>query len=884
MRSNQTHVTRRALRPYSLGVSLLALACGTTPFMTGCGSDAASGADFGAASSSLLEPENRTKPFQCENVNGAVSLIVSGNAGRGAAVQVFIGANGANFEVKYTGFVTPADVAADAAGTVACGVIPLASVKSVQVNQHQSTDFIGDQTLTIDWTKTAAGAAPFAAAAASATAPTIKIALGEDNQDKVVVATSDDAATAERVAVGSSSGKILLNYVLPPAAGSTAVDASPDIEITDVINELEVRLGKGNDSFTAVNAFGKAFNASSDARENWGLLDASVALGVGDALSDGALSELTVDGGDGNDTIVGSNGHDVINGGVGDDVLRGENGADEIDGSAGNDYLSEGASGANGGDELRGGAGDDVVLYVERTRDLLVTIGRSPTTPVIDPATGLPTSDLVAYDDDGEDGEGDTVLGDVERVYGGRGDDIIYGNELNNVLYGGYGDDILSGGAGNDSLDGGPLARPANAGEATDDDVLEGGDGNDIMTGGLDSDEFFPGSGKDEVYGDCPKTVTTCTISGDDWIEEETAYTAVSGVTSDDVFDGGPGLDTVSYRARIKGVSVNLNDTADDGEYTGTIAAGSIAAKENDNVKKTVERVFGSEGDDRLVGNSAGPDMLYGGGGNDFIRGGAGADVLDGGVGNDKVWGEGDGDTLSGGLGDDIVLGDAGDDTILEGDEISGQDVLSGGAGIDKVSYVDRKTAVKVVLRPAATAAPSYKFTDKAEFQKNGTNVTAPLSEGQAISGAILPPPEGSTTNASEGDVLTADLESIIGGDGNDELYGNLATNFLYGNGGNDKIWGDTVDGINPVVDPKTNRFPGAVDYIFGGDGNDEIRAGSGDDVVEGNDGDDTVYGDDGDDLIDGGAGFNRFDCGDGDGDISLLGTELVPSKVTCEL
>ena len=82
--------------------------------------------------------------------------------------------------------------------------------------------------------------------------------------------------------------------------------------------------------------------------------------------------------------------------------------------------------------------------------------------------------------DDGERGEGDNVLHDIENVWGGRGDDVIRGTAGNNRLVGGGGNDRLYGQGGKDMLLGGAgddqlFARDG----GTDADTLDGGDGND---------------------------------------------------------------------------------------------------------------------------------------------------------------------------------------------------------------------------------------------------------------------------------------------------------------------------------------------------------------------------------------------------------------------
>src|SRR5689334_13112494 len=93
-----------------------------------------------------------------------------------------------------------------------------------------------------------------------------------------------------------------------------------------------------------------------------------------------------------------------------------------------------------------------------------------------------------------------------------------------------------------------------------------------------------------------------------------------------DRYAGGAGSDRVDYSARTAGVSVDIDDVADD-------------AGEGDNVRRDVERVTGGSGDDTLTGSAA-ADRLDGGPGDDALLGGSGNDRLDGGPGDDALSGQ----------------------------------------------------------------------------------------------------------------------------------------------------------------------------------------------------------------------------------------------------
>ncbi len=100
---------------------------------------------------------------------------------------------------------------------------------------------------------------------------------------------------------------------------------------------------------------------------------------------------------------------------------------------------------------------------------------------------------------------------------------------------------------------------------------------------------------------------------------------------------------------------------------------------------------------------------------------------------------------------------------------------------------------------------------------------------------------------------LKADL--MIGGNGNDILFGNEGTDTLYGDDGNDILQGGN-----------------GRDFLRGGDGNDILQGGNGDDNAAGGAGNDIINLDAGDDWANGDAGNDIVNGGSGD-DILLGGT-----------
>jgi Ca2+-binding RTX toxin-like protein len=145
----------------------------------------------------------------------------------------------------------------------------------------------------------------------------------------------------------------------------------------------------------------------------------------------GRGGDNTVSGGPGNDQVWGGPGKDVLDGGSGDDVLYGDDGDDLMRGGDGNDLLI----GGFGADVHDGGAGRDEANYAERSTGIVADL---------DNARG----------DDGEPGEGDSLL-NIEDITGTSADDVLTGNDGDNSLLGGSGHDTIAGLGGDDYLDGG---------------------------------------------------------------------------------------------------------------------------------------------------------------------------------------------------------------------------------------------------------------------------------------------------------------------------------------------------------------------------------------------------------------------------------------------
>lgn len=141
----------------------------------------------------------------------------------------------------------------------------------------------------------------------------------------------------------------------------------------------------------------------------------------------------------GNDLIQGGNGSDILDGGPGNDTVRGDADNDFLFGGEGNDIVEGGngddwLSGDTGADSLNGGNGIDTIDYSLSLAGIQVNL-----------LTGIGI---------GGDAQGDAIS-NVENVNGSAYNDTITGNTADNVLISGGGDDTIIGGAGADTINGG---------------------------------------------------------------------------------------------------------------------------------------------------------------------------------------------------------------------------------------------------------------------------------------------------------------------------------------------------------------------------------------------------------------------------------------------
>jgi len=588
-----------------------------------------------------------------------------------------------------------------------------------------------------------------------------------------------------------------------------------------------------------------------------------------DRLTGDALANIIL-GGDGADTIEGGGGDDTLDGGAGVNLLSYEHAGNSVTvsldisaaqhtGGAGTDTASnfqrmigsayadkltgasladtlEGGGGADtidgggGNDSLDGGDGLDTASYASAAQAVTVSLA------------------LQGAQDTG--GAGVDTLKGFENLTGSAYGDRLVGDSFDNLILGGDGNDTVDGGDGSDILDGGAGVNllsyfNARSGVAVD---LTATMSQETGGAGVDTVRNFQridGS----PYGD-----TLRTGAGDHTVA---AYGGADLVYIDagasGSYDGGDGLDTLSFAKSTHGVTASLALTLVQATGIGSMSFLNFEAFVG---SKYADQLTGSDGANTVEGGS-GNDTLDGAGGVDTVSyasattgitaslalqggaqntGSAGVDTL---KGFENLTGSLFGDHLIGDGFDNLILGGEGNDTIEGG---GGNDILDGAGGVDTVSYASATTGVTVSLA---------------------------LATAQNTGGAGVDTLKGfeNLTGSAYGDHLVGDGfdNLILGGDGNDTIEGGAGNDTLDGGSGLNLLSyynaksGVTVD---LTLTSAQNTGGAGVDTVSnfqrinGSAYGDTLRAGAGAHQVAAYGGADLVY-------IDAGAS-GAFDGGDG--------------------
>src|SRR5215211_3107588 len=146
-------------------------------------------------------------------------------------------------------------------------------------------------------------------------------------------------------------------------------------------------------------------------------------------------------------------------------------------------------------------------------------------------------------------------------------------------------------------------------------------------------------------------------------------------------------------------------------------------------------------------------------------------------------------------------------------------------------------------------------------------------------------------TDGPNTDINSPIQDYLYGGDGedevrglgaNDELWGGLGSDVIYGGPGFDQMWAGPVRGR----DTSKNKLYGGdrTDIMFGDYGEDVLHGGDGNDVMRGDGGEDVLYGEGGNDDMYGNYGEDVLYGGDGNDTLTaaIYKDDLGADKLYC--
>jgi Ca2+-binding RTX toxin-like protein len=481
-----------------------------------------------------------------------------------------------------------------------------------------------------------------------------------------------------------------------------------------------------------------------------------------------------------------------------------------IDGGAGNDTIT----GSTGKDTLIGGIGNDVFV-VQNTLDVIVENVGGGTDAVQSSVTYALSSNIESL----------TLTGSANINGTGNSDNnTITGNTGDNRLDGGSGADTLIGGDGNDTY------VVDNAGDT----ITESGTGTDTVETSVSysiasiasiENLTVTGTASVAVSGNGGNNVITANSGADTLNGGDGADTFVLGtyLTSADAIVGGNGTDALTFTdngtatSDLDGVSAVEIVTLGDAATSVVTVDGLVASGQTLTVTAAA-----------LSGTNA---LTWNGGseldGKFNITGSLQSDVIAGGAGNDTLAGSDGNDTLSAGAGNDSLDGGNGNDVFNFGINLSSSDTVSGGAGIDILNFTDsgvgtgelgHVSGVETVV--LGDAAASITVADGLVAAGQTLTVTAAALTGTNAlvwDGAAETDGTFTLTGSNQADTL-------IGGGGDDSIFGAVGNDSIVGGGGN-----DTINGAK------------GWDTILGGEGNDILTGATGDDSLDGGNGIDTA-------------------------------------------
>ncbi|BAZ48098.1 hypothetical protein NIES4103_07030 [Nostoc sp. NIES-4103] len=317
-------------------------------------------------------------------------------------------------------------------------------------------------------------------------------------------------------------------------------------------------------------------------------------------------------------------------------------------------------------------------------------------------------------------------------------------------------------------------------------------------------------------------------LGGNDTLIGDSGNDTLDGGTGNDSLSGGDGNDTYIVDSSGDIVTEENGSGGDSGKVdTVKSSVDWTLGAYLENLTLTGKAINGNGNalNNWILGNSA-SNVLFGGDGNDSIRGFALDDTIYGEAGNDKLDGGDGNDYLQDSLGNNSLCGGAGDDSLDVSNSSSGNNLLDGGSGNDYLYAVS--SGGNNTLKGGA--GNDY----LSAYYSSGNNLLDGGSGNDTLNASVYFGSNNTLKGGAGDDSLNVDSSGnlVDGGSGNDTLSFSDGNNILKGGDGDDYFYdyysqsGDNV--------------------LSGGDGNDYFsfalpRRGSGTQTVDGGTGNDTL-------------------------------------------
>ncbi len=538
--------------------------------------------------------------------------------------------------------------------------------------------------------------------------------------------------------------------------------SNPELEFLMPISSLTVNAGGGDDNVTVeqldeLNGNGSAFQGTIFINGE-----------AGEDTIDGGLSlyGLRIDGGLDDDLLIGGSGSDLIIGGLGSDTIHASGGKNVVFGDlgeaiydangtllqittttsdlGGNDVITTGDGnnivlGGSGADQITTGAGRDVILG---DNGYVLTTGDNGTSGAVQMVRSI-----------------DVTLGGNDIVYAGAGNDIVFGGTGNDSLSGGADHDILLGDHGlyDSSLSENQrfLSIETGAADGGGDDLIHGNGGDDFILGQQGNDTIFGDAGDDDITG---------------------GHNVEFGADGDDEIHGGDGSDVI---------------LGDNGRITRTSLDGFDSEWElyPDPFGDVIRQTTRFDDIDYVFGN----DSLFGDLGDDILHGQRGNDQIDGGAGDDELFGELGADTISGGAGNDFILGDVG--RIERAYNSDGTPRLNSTGEWHRDVFLEDVGTITGSIDANAQRDNSALLAD----QLMQADIVLGTGAFDVNGNKVINPDTGAwDTDLLLIDLVSADDDTLDGGDGRDVVFGQRGNDILAGGEGDDLLFGDNATNVLP--------------------------------------------------------------------------------------